>query len=244
LLEKRNREKSIILDYANTAIGTVNTSGNLLSCNNYFASIFGYSKKELLQLNISNLVPRSELESLLRVFNNALASRDSHTLTLIGQTKDRQPIRIEFTMQLEPTNNKLVVVLNSLEDKITIEEQNNILRNINQNLKQKIDDEVAKNLKQHEIMVQEQMENIKFTTIGKLTAGITHEINTPLTYVKANFELLYEDVTALSDNNLKSELLHSIDSIGDGISRISTIVESMHEMAHKPKIIKEPTNIY
>ena len=41
-----------------------------------------------------------------------------------------------------------------------------------------------------EMMREQQINNIKLSSIGKLAAGITHEINTPLNVIQANIELL------------------------------------------------------
>lgn len=38
---------------------------------------------------------------------------------------------------------------------------------------------------------------MRTSAIGQMAAGITHEINTPLTYVKGNFEMLVEDIMAV-----------------------------------------------
>lgn len=244
LLEKKNREKSMILEYANTGIGTMNLAGNFLTCNNYFSSLFGYEKAEFLKQNLIDLVPQSERANLLANLKSSKIGQQSITNTLIAIKRSHKPIHVEYTIQYDPRSSHYVIILNSLEDKITIEEQNKILLNINQTLKKKVDDEVEKNIRQHTFMVKEQMESIKFASIGKLAAGVTHEINTPLTYVKANFEMLYDDLQMLPDNELKSELMQSADSIEDGITRIKTIVESMHEMAQKPKTAKECINLY
>ena len=63
-------------------------------------------------------------------------------------------------------------------------------------LQSRIREELDKNLKIQEIYQEEMIRNAKFSAIGQMAAGITHEINTPLTYVKGNFEMLVEDIIA------------------------------------------------
>ncbi len=100
------------------------------------------------------------------------------------------------------------------------------------------------NIEQSKIMEKEQLKNIKFTAIGQLAAGITHEINTPLTYIKGNFEMIKYDIQDLPDGIAKERILEDSEKVMDGINRLSNIVESMREMSQKSKESKENVNIY
>ncbi len=95
-----------------------------------------------------------------------------------------------------------------------------------------------------EFMRQQQINNIKLSSIGKLAAGITHEINTPLTYIKGNLEILKMDLQSGCDCELKDELITYCDAMEDGIKRMASIVESMREIAGVSKDEKMPINVY
>ena len=104
-------------------------------------------------------------------------------------------------------------------------------------LQQKLNDE----LKQHQ---EERLQSAKFAATGQLAAGITHEINTPLTYIKANFEMMGYDIEDLGESKIKKNMLKSMLKINDGIHRIENIVGSMKEMSVQSSDSKEDTNIY
>jgi len=104
-------------------------------------------------------------------------------------------------------------------------------------LQQKLDEEKEKHLK-------EKITNTKFTTIGQMSAGITHEINTPLTFIKGNFEMLEYLIEDLKDNEAKSEINEHLTRINDGLFRIENIISSMKEMSHQSKLSKQKTNVY
>jgi len=95
-----------------------------------------------------------------------------------------------------------------------------------------------------EFMRQQQINNIKLSSIGKLAAGITHEINTPLTYIKGNLEILKMDIDSGCDCKLKNEFLVSCEAMEDGIKRMTAIVESMREIAGVSKDEKADINVY
>lgn len=86
---------------------------------------------------------------------------------------------------------------------------------------------------------QELIQTEKMISLGLLVAGIAHEINNPLSYIKATTEILKEDCLDLKDNALKKgiktnkfkELEESIETISGGIERIATITTTLKRFA-------------
>jgi C4-dicarboxylate-specific signal transduction histidine kinase len=91
---------------------------------------------------------------------------------------------------------------------------------------------------------EKELQNAKFLAIGQLSAGITHEINTPLTYIKATFEMMQYDIEDVTDESLRSRMLDDSKTIIDGIHRMENIISSMKEIASQTKVEKEPVNVY
>ena len=98
--------------------------------------------------------------------------------------------------------------------------------------------------KERELYEEERVRNAKFAATGELAAGITHEINTPLTYIKANFEMLGYDIEDLPNSKEKENIQKSLEKINDGLHRIENIVGSMREMSQQSTVNKEKVNIY
>ncbi len=95
-----------------------------------------------------------------------------------------------------------------------------------------------------ELMRQQQINNIKLSSIGTLAAGITHEINTPLTYIKGNLEILKMDIADECSPELAKSYLATCESMEDGIQRMAAIVESMREIAGVSRTEKTEVNVY
>jgi PAS domain S-box-containing protein len=90
----------------------------------------------------------------------------------------------------------------------------------------------------------EEMQQVMLASIGKLAAGITHEINTPLTYIRGNFELLQMDIEDSLQDELKDDFNEYSVSILDGVQRIATIVESMREIFGESTVERSSVNLY
>jgi PAS domain S-box-containing protein len=72
----------------------------------------------------------------------------------------------------------------------------------------------------------------KLESVGRLAAGIAHEINTPIQFVGDNLRFL-KNVTADS-SGLDSEVPMAIDESLEGVQRVASIVRALKEFAHPP----------
>jgi PAS domain S-box-containing protein len=99
------------------------------------------------------------------------------------------------------------------------------------------------NITELEIIKDNEINRSMLASIGKLSAGITHEINTPLTYIKGNCELIQMAVDNSSDQEL-SRLSGFFDSIEDGFNRITSIIDSMREITGEMVCEFENYNLY
>lgn len=90
-----------------------------------------------------------------------------------------------------------------------------------------------------ERLKEERLSDAKLITVGRLAAAITHEINTPITYIKGNLELLkWECEEKIPDS------LILFKPIEEGIERIESIVSSMYEFAGTGKEEMKPCNVH
>ena len=83
----------------------------------------------------------------------------------------------------------------------------------------------------------------KLASIGRLSAGIVHEINNPLNYVKSAIYLLKK-----KGRNLPPEMAESFNSIaediGEGIDRVSAIVSDLRTFAHPENRGSRPVDLH
>jgi len=90
-----------------------------------------------------------------------------------------------------------------------------------------------------ERLKEEKLTDAKLLTVGRLAAAITHEINTPITYIKGNLELL-----KLECEDHIPESMSLFEPVDEGIKRIESIVSSMYEFAGSGKEEMKPCNLH
>ncbi|MBE2286607.1 MAG: hypothetical protein IAE77_24330 [Prosthecobacter sp.] len=83
----------------------------------------------------------------------------------------------------------------------------------------------------------------KLASIGRLSAGIVHEINNPLNYVKSAIYLLKK-----KSRHLPPEMAESFESIaadiGEGIDRVAAIVSDLRTFAHPENRGARPIDLH
>ena len=83
----------------------------------------------------------------------------------------------------------------------------------------------------------------KLASIGRLSAGIVHEINNPLNYVKSAIFLLKK-----KSKNMPEDVAESVSriaaDIGEGIDRVAAIVSDLRTFAHPENRGCRPVNLH
>lgn len=215
-------------------------SGKIINVSEAFCEVSQYSRKELLGKSHS-IVRHPDMDA--KVFESlwqTIKAGKSWDGNIKNRAKDGSFYWVEVHIEPNFEKGRIVsytAIRNDITDKIQLEE-------LNESLNEKIKIEVEKNTKQLEIIQQEQIRSTKLSSIGALAAGITHEINTPLTYIKGNFELIKYDLEDLPQSEIRDRILEDSEVITDGINRISNIVEAMREVSQASFEVKEKVNIY
>ncbi|MEP1034046.1 ATP-binding protein [Ekhidna sp.] len=81
----------------------------------------------------------------------------------------------------------------------------------------------------------------KMASLGMLSAGVAHEINNPLNFIKGGIEILEDGLN--EENELKFEAAPSIHVIKEGLSRATVIVNSLNHFSRHTDSMDEKCNL-
>lgn len=236
--QKQLRDMETILDIIPVPVFIKDRYFRYIGCSRAFCAYFGLQKEDILGKTVFDLYA---LE-----IANRLNEKDQEMLTCSAQVYKvttiapltKQEVTLEIQKKRMLRNDVFDGFVGIFIDMTETQKQENYLQN-------RIREEVDKNLKIQAIYQDEMVRNAKFSAIGQMAAGITHEINTPLTYVKGNFEMLIDDIiTIVPDSARKNVMLKDSQSIQEGIERIESIIETMREASQKSREQKENVNLY
>jgi PAS domain S-box-containing protein len=230
LQSSESRFRSVVQS-ANEAIISADNKGKIIFWNKHAKVLFGYSKEEVLGKPLTILMPEryheAHLAGMDRFMNTGETRIMGQIVELTGLRKDGSEFPIELTVAFwEVDDGKFVT---------------GIIRDIT---KRKQDQEELERT-QRQLFQSEKM-----ISIGKLTAGIAHEMNNPIGAIKANTdttlrslvkidEILQKKDKSIHENENYNKLLNLIKQNAQITStaseRISKTIESLKKFTSLDK---------
>lgn len=97
-------------------------------------------------------------------------------------------------------------------------------------------------IKEIKMTTQKLIQSEKMASLGLLSAGVAHEINNPLNFIKGGVEGLVHKMNRESDDN--EEIMPFINAISDGVARATAIVNSLGHFSRQSKNMDEDCNLH
>ncbi|HVH14477.1 MAG TPA: MASE1 domain-containing protein [Candidatus Angelobacter sp.] len=211
------RRFQTMVEYAPDAVVIADTKGRIVQVNTQTEAIFGYSRDELLRLNVEDLIPqrfRDQHRDHRAEFQASVPQLPmGAVLELFGQRKDGSEFPVEISLSPLQTDEGDLV--------------SSSIRDISERKAR----EAELDASQHQIAVSE-----KFASLGTMVSGVGHEIRTPLTYIKTNLELIKLQIEKLTKGRTKpaeasQTIARLVSSSKDGVERADRIVQQLRQFA-------------
>ncbi|NOQ31424.1 MAG: PAS domain S-box protein [Helicobacteraceae bacterium] len=225
-----------ILDVIPIAIYVLDEDFKFLNCNSAFAQQLKQPKEEIIGASWSKFIP-DYLSYIYDKKDKQIRDGTNQKYREILEI-DGYRAKIMIFHRAALFENEVFDGLVGVMEDVTSKEEYEFY------MSKKIESTVEEVREKERELREEGIQKAKYMAIGKLSAGITHEINTPLTYLKGNVEMLDLEINYMDDSDAKHRMKHCSNSIVDGIFRISNIIESMREVTQRTSAISEKTDIY
>lgn len=205
-------------------ISDPNQDGNpVIFVNQTTCDTFEYKRSDFLGRNCSFLQGKDKDQAGLKGISAAIKKRVPVTVTLRNYTKSGTLIYNQITVSpifdKEKNLKYFLGIQRDITKEILLQQENKALQ-------------------------EEKIDNAQYNAIGKLSAGLSHEINTPLTIIKGSMEMLKSSIDALENTAEKEYMIEDFSSIQDNFNRIKNITESMREIADAHQFQIKNMNLY
>ena len=168
-IERKNSERQIkeseekfrlLFDRVFDSIFMIDLDGNLVDANQTGLSLLGYTKKELLKLNVRDVHPPEDHAEAARVINDVLTAGSAHSDEIRLLTKAGNMVSMEVGGGMFEIQGQRFII-GSFRD-----------------------------ITERKRMREQLLHSEKLASVGSLVGGIAHELNNPLTAVIGYAQLL------------------------------------------------------
>jgi PAS domain S-box-containing protein len=203
--------------------------GKMVDCNQAYAKMLGYSKKELRNLTVRDLLPEKWHEQREEVVNKVLQTGRSIVFEREYKRKDSSvfPASVR-TWRLTDGKGKVIGIWSIVRD---ITEQKNSQKNLEKyaNVLKKIIKDRTKQLKDSERLV----------AIGQTAGMVGHDLRNPLQTVIGELYLAKKEVESLAENEVKNNLNESIQVIEEQAVYMDKIVSDLQAFVQPIRVDKK-----
>lgn len=212
-IQQNNKTLSAILQEADSGIALMSLDGKFLKVNQVYCDLLEYSEEELKKLSCLELSIKEDQDFSKKIL---LEAKEKGSISKIRKkciTKSNHLVYFEFSITLLPSKDAFIAVINSLEDKIQLEELNN-------NLQNKVNEAIESLRLKDALLAQ----NSKMAAMGEMIDSIAHQWINPIGVIKLRIEtmkLYYEE------GQLKNEDIE--ETVESSLFQIEHLMSTMRE---------------
>ena len=253
-IEKERANLTALFESTNSLIGLFDKNKRLIHFNQSFAQ---YSKLT------DDIDLQAGMDVISQMKNKPIAAMFSENLdkALTGEKfKATIPYpsmngTIYFLLSYHPivSNNEVIGLSMFVEDITELKQSQQILEKYSQTLEELVE-ERTEELSRKNQALQDAMENLtkaqnqliqseKMASLGLLSAGVGHEINNPLNFIKHGVISLDKEME-LQFGDSKSLVAPYIDIIKEGVKRASGIVKSLSHFSRQGQSMNEVCDVH
>jgi PAS domain S-box-containing protein len=208
-------------------------NGRMIDCNKAYAKMLGYTKKELRNLSVKQLLPEEWHAQRERIVKKVLQTGRSIVFEREYKRKGGSIFQASVrTWRLTDEKGKTIGIWSIVRD---ISEQKQLQKNLQTYAVrlEKIVEERTKKLKDHE----------RFVAIGQTAAMVGHDLRNPLQTILGELYLANCSINSLSDEDVKRNLRENMQTIEEQTAYMDKIISDLQAFVRPIKIDKKPISL-
>jgi two-component system, NtrC family, sensor kinase len=213
-LARHTREPELEIDYLNKAlqISEPNLYRNI-SYKAYNQLALAREKQGEHRLALKALWAYLKLHDYI-IDENKLQNINRLKIQMEVEEREREMQMIRLRESELEKKNSLI-----LKQKAKLERAEKKLRELNRTLEQRVSDEILRRRQQEQMLIQKS----KLESLGRMAAGIAHEINQPLGMINLSVQNLFHRISVGKID--QAYIMDKSESIGNNIERINRIID-------------------
>lgn len=221
-----------LFENANDMIQSVNPDGSLLQVNKKWQETLGYSKEELVNMNVWDIIHPDSLSHCKEIFQKVLSGETADNVDVVFISKKGEVVPVEGNINCRFEGGKPLFT-------------RGIFRDISE--RKKAEEKLIASLRELQETRDMLVQSEKLSAIGLLTAGIAHEILNPVNVISMRLQMLNgsRDVSDEVRDSLDicKKQLDRISEITSNLGQFSRISEEDIKMNNLNEIIEEVVNM-
>jgi len=244
--EERSRTLIATASKAKIGIAVIQNEGGRKGVFKYVnqgvADLSGYTREELLKMTLKDIIHPDSFGEVWKLYTEGPAEnnlRSSNKFSGINKEGQKIPIEISTGVTIFDGKNALVCYARDISEMLEAEQQ---LTNYSQNLEKMIEErtaELKKTLADLQNTQSQLLQSEKMASIGQLAAGVAHEINNPVGFVKSNLGTMNEYREDLG--KLLEPYKHLEEALSKGIANCGQ--ETIQGLLEKIREVKEEIDL-
>jgi len=232
LRESEERFRSTFF-HAAAGMILIHPDGKIRQVNQSFCKMIGYKENELLGRKINSIIHPEDVQKNERDIKTMLAGKLNYfhiEERLIHKKSNIIWVNVSISSVNDDYGRSLYLIAQVLDisEMRKVEEE---IKELNRRLEARVKEELNKRIEQQQLLIQKS----KLESLGKLAAGIAHEINQPLAGISMAMDNILFKLSM--DKCSKDYLDKKINSVFNDIDRIRHIIEHVRTFSRDQKSI-------
>jgi two-component system sporulation sensor kinase A len=210
-----------LVEYMTDVIYSLDTAGNVTSVNEAGRFIYGFGLKETIGRNFAEWIPKEELPKAIQAFKRILNGERVVAETILID-KDGKAHNVEFSSTSIIKAGKIIGTRGIIRDITERKKAEEALQDAYNKIKD---------------TQEELIQSGKMVAMGQLAAGISHELNQPLTGIKGFTQAV------LMELDKDSPFRQDLNKIVEQVDRMDKIIKNIRLFARKSNFQLEELDI-